>query len=243
MNWDTWKIHPSSAGKILTNMPGKKDTKTVEELSDTTKTHLIECYVKEVYGREKDINNKFIEKGLAVEEDSLTLYSRIKKQVYFKNDELFSNDWIVGTPDIITSDSVIDIKSSWDIFTFFASKTKKIDSGYYAQLQCYMELAKRTNAVLAYCLIDTPDGLIEDEKSRLFYKMNLTSRENETYLQACEALEKQMRYGDIPIHERLFEFQFPFDSELIEAIKFRVGLCREFLNRFSEKESKKLIAA
>jgi hypothetical protein len=243
MNWNTWKIHPSSAGKILTNQPGKKQTNTVEELSETAKNHLIECYVEKVYGREKDINNKFIEKGLAVEEDSLTLYSRIKKQAFFKNEETLSNDYIVGTPDIITADSVIDIKSSWDIFTFFASKTKKIDSGYYAQLQCYMTLAEKKKATLAYCLIDTPDGLIEDEKSRLFYKMNVVSRENETYLKACELLEKQLKFGDIPLSEKLFEFNFEYDANIVELIYYRVGLCREFLNRFSEKESKQLVPA
>src|SRR5690554_1016822 len=102
MNFDDLLIHCSSLGKIMTNQPGKKDTTCVKELSETAKTHLIECYIRAKYGREKDIENKYIKKGLAVEEDSITLYSRIKKRLFFKNEETLLGKYVVGTPDLYT---------------------------------------------------------------------------------------------------------------------------------------------
>jgi hypothetical protein len=76
------------------------ESRTKNDLSETTKTHLIDVYVANRYGRQEDIQSKFIEKGLAVEEDSITLYSRIKKDFYKKNEDHLKNSWIKGTPDL-----------------------------------------------------------------------------------------------------------------------------------------------
>jgi len=58
-----------------------------ELLSETTKKYLREVMIYEKYGRKKDISNKYIEKGLAVEEDAITLYSRFTKVFYKKNEK------------------------------------------------------------------------------------------------------------------------------------------------------------
>ena len=143
-----------------------------EELSETCKTYLTEVYVNERFKRRKEISNRYIEKGLAVEEDSITLYSRVKKVPFFKNEQRFSNDYIIGTPDHV-GEFVLDIKSSWDIFTFTNTTREDLNKNYYWQLQGYMALTGKREARLAYCLVDTPDQLIEDEKRKLAWKMGL----------------------------------------------------------------------
>lgn len=238
-----FKLHPSSAGKILTNKPGKQKTTCKEELSETAKAMLVEYYIYERFGREKDIENKYIKKGLMCEEDSITLYSRLSKKLFFKNEETLENHYLIGTPDLYTgatirtAETIIDIKTSWDIYTFFSVRTKPIDKDYHAQLQCYMALTGAKSARLAYCLIDTPEVLINQEKERLLYKMGVLTRENADYLEACDAIDKACRFDDVPMNERMFQFEVRRNDELIEEIYRRVDICREWYDEFSSLKS------
>jgi len=205
------------------------------ELSESAKTHLVDVFVRNKYGRQTDITNKFIEKGLMVEEDGITLYSRVSKNFYTKNEEHLKNDFIMGTPDIYKGSSIqkaehiVDIKCSWDIFTFFRNKVKKINSLYYWQLQAYMALTGAKTSTLAYCLIDTPDCFINDEKRKLFYKMAIASEDNPVYMEACYHIEKSMLYGDIPIEEKIIEFQVERNEEDIKKMYSAVVRGREYL--------------
>jgi hypothetical protein len=209
-----------------------------ETLSETTKTHLIDVYVANRYGRQEDIQNKYIEKGLAVEEDSITLYSRIKRDIFFKNEEHLSNKWIKGTPDlytgpnIFTAETITDIKSSWDIYTFMRTLTKDVNKMYYWQLQGYMDLSGAKSATLAYCLVNTPAQLIADEKRRMMWKMGVATEESPLFIEACEVLDKAMTYDDIPLHERLIEFHIERNDADIMKMHARVEECRNWLNEF-----------
>ncbi len=232
MNWSEYKFHPSSLGLIMT------DSRTKEPLGETCKDHLMECYVRETYGREKDITNKYIEKGLLAEEDSITLYSMVTKQFYLKNKEQISNDWFIGTPDLFTgrsikdADLVIDLKTSWDIFTFFQTLTKPIKKAYFWQLQAYMDLTGAKEAKLVYCLVNTPYHLIEDEKKKVLWKLGVIDQEHdERYLKACEMIDRNCIFDDIPEEKRYIEFTIDRDNEAIEKAKVRVAECREFLNQ------------
>lgn len=235
MNFDNLLFRCSGWGHLMTS-PVSKVAKEKGELSEGAKTHLIDVFVQNKYGRQTDISNKYISKGLQVEEDSITLYSRVKKKFFRKNELHLSNEFIKGTPDLYTgleitaADEIIDIKSSWDIYTFFRVHTKDINSLYWWQLQGYMALSGAKKATLAYCLVNTPEAMIEEEKRRLFYKMNVPTIENSDYLQACEDLEKAMTYDDIPMPERVIEFSVERDQEAIEAGFKKVERARQYLN-------------
>ena len=223
----------SSLGHIMTESRSK-----TELLSETTKTHLIDVYVANRYGRQEDIQNKYVEKGLAVEEDSITLYSRIKEEFFKKNEDHLSNKWIKGTPDLYVgvsiqeADQIVDIKSSWDIYTFMRTLTKDVNKMYYWQLQGYMDLTGAKSAKLAYCLVDTPIQLIADEKRRLMWKMGVATEENPLFIEACEELDKSMTFGDIPLNERLIEFTINRNDADIMKMHARVEECRKWLNEF-----------
>lgn len=236
MSFDNYLFRCSSLGAIMTGSRDKEDP-----LGETCKAKLIECYVAETYGREKEISSKYISKGLQAEEDSLTLYSRLKKKVFFKNEERLANEFICGTPDIIDDGCVIDIKTSWDVFTFFAVRTKKVNPAYEYQLQGYMALTGATCAKLAYCLVDTPEPLINDEKRKLMYAMGAVSSESPEYLKACEEIDKNMRFSDIPMSERLIEFTIYRDDSKMQKVYEKISLCREFLNEFENKLKPQLV--
>lgn len=224
------KIRCSGIKHVMTE-PKTKKAKEAGELSVSVKTHLSDLFVSHVYGRNTNIENKYTIKGHMVEEDSLTLYTRYKKQgILYKNEEHFNNDYIQGTPDIIKGDTIIDIKSSWDIFTFFRNKdAASINSMYYWQLQGYMALTGANKAVIAYCLVDTPPTLREDEKRRLFFKMNAATTEDKDYQLACEELDSKMVYDDIPLTEKVIEVSIDRNDSDIDRIYKRVVECREYM--------------
>lgn len=223
----------SSIGALMTNQQGKKDTTCLDEISETAKEELIKIYVSTVYGRDKEITNKYIEKGLAVEEDSITLLSRVKHEFFKKNEERFSNEFITGEPDI--TDPLYDAKSCWDLHTFYKHKAGKLKKEYFWQIQGYAELLKADKGIVAFCLIDTPDALIHSEKQRMFYKMNVATEENPEYLAACAQIEKEMTFGDIPLEERVHEVTVKRAPEFIEQFYKRVPLLREWLNEFANQ--------
>lgn len=225
----------SSLGHIMTEPKSKAD-KDAGNLSESAKTHVVDIFVSTKYNRQTDIQNKYVQKGLMVEEDSITLYSRVKKKFFKKNKERLSNSFITGEPDLFEgltireADVIIDAKSSWDIFTFFRTRTKPVNTDYYWQGQGYMALTGAKKFVLAYCLVDTPEILINDEKRRLMYKMGLATDENDDFIQACEELDRLMTYGDIPIHERVIEYVIERNEEDIQAAYKKISKCRQYLN-------------
>lgn len=227
------KFRCSSLGHLMTESRSKSDP-----ISETTKKHLVDVFVSSKYGRKTEIKTKYTNKGLEVEEDSITLYSRATKQFFKKNEDRLSNEFIQGTPDLYLGESiniadlVIDIKSSWDIFTFFRASQDSVKKLYYWQLQGYMALTGAKNAKLVYCLIDTPFHLIEDEKRRMFYSMNAGTTDNKDYQEACDEIEKNLTYPDIPFQERYFEIEIERNDADIEKLYNKVIECRNYMNTY-----------
>lgn len=225
-------IRCSSIGYVMTEPRAKS-----EILSETCKTHIIDLHVAHKYNRHDDIFNKYVEKGTMVEEDSITLYSRVKKNYFKKNDKRLSNNYINGEPDLFTgieiaeADTIIDIKSSWDLYTFFRAKYAKVNPHYYWQLQGYMALTGASKSTLAYCLVNTPEVIIGDEKRKLMYRMDRRDESDILYVKACEEMDKNMRFDDIPIADRFFEFDIPRDDEAIGKIYKRIDDIRTYYDK------------
>jgi len=219
---DNILFRASQLGLLMTEARSKS-----EPLSETTKTYLTEVFIRLKYGREKDIASKYIAKGLAVEEDAITLYSRVTKEYLVKNEQHLRNSWITGTPDIVYGDHVVDIKSSWDIFSFWKSKTSPLDKGYYWQLQAYMWLLDVKKAKLAYCLVNTPASMIDDEKKKYIWKSGITGEDQSA--EALEAIEKNMKYDEIPIAERCHVIEIDYNREDIERLIVRIEECRSYI--------------
>jgi hypothetical protein len=209
------------------------DPRSGTGLGETCKKHLLECWIDETYGRRQDIENRYIKKGLMVEESGITLLSRLKKQFFVKNQEVFDNDFIVGTPDIITGDMVRDIKSSWDIYTFYMVLYKPVNKVYEYQVRGYMDLTGRDLSSVDYVLIDTPDSLISSRKRKLMYDLGLMDENAQAYGEACDEIDRISLYGDIPNDKRHIGMQFKASPEIIGKVYQRVKECREFLNALS----------
>lgn len=224
INFDNHLFRCSQLGKLMTEARSK-----TERLSETTKKYLYEIYIKRRFGREKEIRSKFLEKGLEVEELSMDTYSICTMEFVTKNETFFKNDFVCGTPDVITEDTIIDIKSSWDIHTFAAIKSEE-NKDYILQLQGYMWLTGKTKAKLAYVLTDTPEALIERELKQALYQSGL-SADSEAFQDYAKEMQKQFRYEDLEYKDRIHIKEYEFDNSIIEPLCQRINDCREFLNK------------
>lgn len=200
-------------------------------LSETCKKHLADKYVSAVYGRNKDLQNKYIKKGNAVEEDSITLYSRYKGEMYRKNTERRSNDFITGECDIDANPTdVVDTKSSWDVFTFYRSKVEDLKKMYHWQGMGYIDLYKKQRAIIAYCLVNTPQVMIDDEKAKLWWKLGRPSDLDPNWIKAQKEIDRISLYDDIPLHERVNEVVIERSDADIEKMYQRINVCRKYMN-------------
>lgn len=233
MNWNETLIRASSVGYLMTE-PVTKADKEAGVLSKTAQKHLIEVYIAEKYGRKRDIQTKQMKKGIEAEQDSIDLLSMYLKLPFSKNEERFKNDFITGLPDIINGDTIIDIKSSYDLWTFLGNIPDKLDNLYYWQMQSYMWLTGTIKATIAYCLVNTPENIIQQEKYYMLKKMDVISEENPEFIKEAMKIEFNMTFDDISINERILTFNVNRSEDDILRIENKVLKARTFLQELEQ---------
>jgi len=192
-----FKCRASALGKLMTNPRSKSET-----LSQTTKSYLEEWVKEQIYGIKKQINSKYLQKGLALEDQAIEFYSvAMDKDFMIKNLDKFEDDFFTGTPDCMHEGIVYDFKTSWDCFTF-PLFDQEPDMGYYYQLQVYMHLTGLRKAKLVYTLQDTPDFLTHEEP---------------------------VSYAHVDNSYRVKEFEIEYDPMVIETAKARIQECRDYV--------------
>jgi len=217
---NTFKVRCSALGKVMTSPRSKS-----EILSQTAKTYVEEQVLLAKYGIVKTFNSRYTDKGNLVEDESIKLASEVLELGFIlKNDEHFSNDWVTGTPDVNTANYVLDVKSSWDATTFPFFATEIPTKDYYYQLQGYMWLTGKQKSLLVYCLVNTPLDMVQDEIRRAHWNANLL----EESLDLIDEVQKRHNFDHIPDNRRVKVFEVERDDEVIEQIKERVELCREY---------------
>lgn len=192
-----FKIRCSAISQIMTNPRSKSET-----LSKMCQSYCEQWLKEQLYGVEKEIKNKYLSKGIEVESLAIDYYAEAKELGFvFQNTEYFEDEFTSGTPDLILPDHIIDMKASWDCFTFPLFDTEA-DKAYWMQLQGYMNLTGKRKAKLVYTLQNTPEELEWNETAD---------------------------YEGQPQHLRIKEFEFEYDPEFIQSVNERVILCREYI--------------
>jgi hypothetical protein len=225
------KIRASALGQIMTNGRG------TNKMGATALSALREMWIQQRYGRSKQINTADIAKGIAVEEKSIALLSLVDGELYQKNTERKSNDCTTGECDIYTGDKVIDVKSSFDIYTFFngqppITKTGKL-TPYGWQLTAYGWLWEVEDLQLSYCLSNTPEDIVEG----LIYREALRlpgGDSNPLYVKVEEEVRRNHTFDNIPDHERVRSFEFKVDPNNFKLIEDRHKECEEIVKRWDQ---------
>jgi len=194
-----FKIRASASGQIMTNPRSKN-----ELLSETTKTYVFDWLKESIYGYRKELNNKYVTKGLELEDEAIDKAIELLDLPFtLKNEQFYEDEYFTGTPDLIIKDTVYDIKCSWDCYTFPLFDTEIPTKNYYYQLQVYMHLLGLKKAKLVYVLLNTPENLASWEQPK--------------------------DYSELDKKYRIKTFDVEYSEEVIEDLKQRVTNIREFI--------------
>ena len=128
-------------------------------LGATGEKRAIYSYIEQFEGRFKEIKSKYLEKGNENEAEAIQMINEVLSTDYRKNEKRKTNEYLTGECDIDTGNEIIDVKCSWDRFTFQESKVEA-SKKYEWQLRGYMSLWERINAKLIFCLTDMPDHML-----------------------------------------------------------------------------------
>lgn len=138
-----------------------------EVLSETAKAMIRMNAKQEVFGFKNQIVSKYIDKGVTHEQDSIDLLNKVRIENYAKHQGRETRMFMSGECDILTEDTVIDIKTSWSWATWPATPSEGINKAYEWQLRAYMFLYDRPKAELVYCMVTTDPDLCKYEYTDL----------------------------------------------------------------------------
>lgn len=213
-----------------------KKRKDEVNLSATVKTNLIDIWTSVSTGRRTELHNKYVKKGLAVEEDGITMLSKHLGKFIKKNTKRYNNEFLTGEMDVVEGESDLrvdvnwDIKSNWDVYTFRRVKySGEVNSDYYAQLQGYSDLNGAPMGKLFNALINTPDPLIDSQVKQLWYGMGCPDESDPIYIEGIEKIKKNNIFDDFPFEERYHITEIPRNDEFIEKIHNRIKECRHWM--------------
>jgi hypothetical protein len=99
----------------------------------------------------------------------------------------------------------------------------------------YMWLTGKKNALISYCLINTPEHLLQQETMRLFYtivkdpKYGLLS-EDEIMQIAEEHVLASHSFNHISKDRRVKAFHVEYNEGVVNEMKTRIEHCRTYFN-------------
>jgi hypothetical protein len=198
------------------------------ELSESAITLLKEMYWTLEHGiTPKEIYNKYLQKGIEAEDQSIRLAQEVNNwAIQGKNEELLENEYLTGTPDLIYPDFIPDIKTPYTAFSFPKFDSELKESRYYWQIQSYLALSGASRGAVVYCLVDTPEILVQDEIYAYARNNGLIETPPEVELDIRHA----HNYSRLPKHLRVKTFYIDRDQEAIDRIYQRVEDCRKYYN-------------
>ncbi|WPU91843.1 hypothetical protein SNE25_21225 [Mucilaginibacter sabulilitoris] len=231
------------------------------ELPTGAKTYCEKWLKEKLYDRRKNFANKYLEKGISCEDESIKFAAEsLGWGDVAKNEEWFSDEWMEGTPDIICEllsnaeddmietfiPTVIDMKNVWDCFTLPLFDEVIPTDGYKTQLQVYMHLVSEAygiefnDAILTYALMDAPLNVMEKEMRSLSWEEGQRGFITDEIRQK---VHREMTYSDLGPELRLKTFNVKREPSVIEELKVRVQMCRAYISQLIENRKYLLAAA
>lgn len=193
-----FKLRASASGQLMTNGRAKS------EMGKTAYGYLEDWTKEQIYGVRKEVKSKYLTKGIEMEDKAIdTAIQWLDLPFVIKNEAFYEDDHFTGTPDIVTADEVLDIKCSWDCFTFPTFDSEIPNKDYYYQLQVYMHLTDKRKARLVYVLLDTPADLTFGYEP--------------------------VSYESVDRKYRIKSFTVYYDEAVISELKNRVMLGRDYI--------------
>lgn len=242
VDYDTIKIRASLLPKIIP----KKGKLTLKG-----KSELDLLFLEKSYGRRKIFSSKQTEKGTEREDDSISLY-RTYHQLFTKKNKrrIHTNPYIDGEYDLMLyrkfkylnektgrmktgkKKHIVDIKTCWDIFTFNAKDRKKALDEYFWQIAGYCLLTGAESGSIAYVLLNNTDEAIESEYQKMKWQLRIYDDETPEAQELYEQIRYNNTYDDIPLEERIKEYEFEVTQDHKDTIELIVSTqVRDYLKK------------
>ncbi len=131
---------------------------------------------------------------------------------------------------------------------------------HYWQGQGYMALTGASTHSVAYCLVNSPDNAITDEKKKLAYIMHVLdpgAKDNDEYIRKCKQIEINHIFDiqaflnecpwfefdndvndwqwDVPAMQRIYIHTFERNDEDIERLFKRIADSREYIETLNSR--------
>jgi hypothetical protein len=167
----------------LAKLIEKKNTPYFELLPKTMTSELRKIHRAETFNRNFSFTNKYVQKGIAQEEEAISVYQLYRKKVkgintfFVNNKKRLSNDYTSGEADLTDTNDFancnegFDTKCSWELETF-PFKGDSLDPAYECQNQDYMWLSGAKKWTTVSVLVNVTEDLLHKEKLKWFYLLN-----------------------------------------------------------------------
>ena len=197
------------------------------------KTHVEEKHKGKLYDSRKEFTSKMTNKGNRTEDEGISIIGKFFGYEFAKkNTKRYYNEWAHGEPDLLLLNEVIDLKSSYDEYSFPLYKDV-YDSLYYYQLQTYMWLTGRKKAKLIFLLVNADEKTLLDLTRQAMYQDKNFDKSHEEVFE--EMVKRYGSFEDQPMHLRMRVYEFDYSQKVIDKIKSRVLLCREYWKELDRK--------
>lgn len=205
------KWRASQIGKLMTTSRTKG-----ELLSQTAKSYIEQLAKEHFYGYESPIVNRYLDKGINQELESIQLLNSVRFENFEKNKQRVENEWLTGECDILTNEKIIDIKTSWSLDTF-PELPEDIDSKEYEfQGRAYMMLYEKHEFELVYCMVSTWDEFLTQYDDKTIHKV--------------DHIDPRFRITSVT-----FERDFELENQIIERCKLATDYYNERMNKLKKK--------
>ena len=217
----------------------EKDLKDLQEkkaqpfkFGKVAESMIKEMFRLQHFGYKEEVLNSVLLKGKLTEQDCIELISLVWPENEFreKNTQRLTNKWITGELDILlkTISTVEDVKSCWSLKTFMDVEAP--DQIYIDQAQSYLWLANCKKFRLHYCLVPTPERIINSEIRRMSCHFGGPDKAEESdYF--TELRDQIIHNNDviktIAPEDRVKTFLIDRDNDRIKKIKHRCTLAQE----------------
>lgn len=197
--------------KELAGLISAHQNQGFQALPQTAKSYLHKWYAHDF----DDTYSKQTAKGNWVELELIDFAAhKLGLGVQEKNEVRHSDEYFEGECDINAEQLIVDVKAPWDRETLHASAMAPLDFDYEVQIKVYCHLYNKPKGCVFYGLMDTPGDV--NFGTDVYYESTM------------------------PEDERWFAHYVNADPELIEHIKTRVILCRQYLEWYDEQIKSKL---
>jgi hypothetical protein len=228
----------NSKSKTLLELENKifeKENRKHLELEEATKTKLYEIWLEESLSIREFTGSKDTKRGDKYEQMSIDMLNKVYNQNFTKNDKREFNEILQGEADVVSNQSILDIKTKSKFTTFDKSNQTTADSHFW-QLWAYKQLYKKELSYIAFCLPSYDDDDI-------FLKQQQETKGLE--LEEIEKIKKQielnMNFDRIPEKARVKLFKVDTlylpdgttkkDTEIESNLVYEyLQQCRAYLN-------------